>query len=476
MGYDNVEKYEEKRRSGNSSYTINRGIEIATTYKQSNFFRILEDYMIMEKKKSTYRFFFSRQKRTVKMLAAEGLVVLLLMQCAYPARQKPIEYSAETHEETDRTTEEVEEKKIAPLRLAIEQTILYREDLLGMKVGVVSNQTGMLDDTHLVDTLLGMGIQVTKVFAPEHGFRGKADAGEHVSSSFDAKTGLPIISLYGSNKKPSKEMMLDVEAMVFDIQDVGVRFYTYLSTLHYVMEACAEKGIPLYVLDRPNPNAHYIDGPVLEEGYTSFVGMHPVPIVYGMTIGEYAKMINGEGWLPNELTCDLHVVPLQGYWHGRAYSLPIAPSPNLKTDAAIQLYPSLCFFEATSVSVGRGTDTPFEVYGHPSFPETGFSFIPMSAVGAKNPLQENKVCVGYDLHKVGLKRAQKIDLSYFILAQNALKGKGTFITNGPFFNRLAGNSTLLRQLESGMSEEEIRSSWQTGLAEFKRIRAKYLMY
>jgi uncharacterized protein YbbC (DUF1343 family) len=353
---------------------------------------------------------------------------------------------------------------------------LYQKALLSRRVGVVSNQTGMIGDVHLVDTLLGMGINVTKVFAPEHGFRGKADAGEHVSTTTDTKTGLPIMSLYGNTKKPSKEMMSGLDVMIFDIQDVGVRFYTYISTLHYVMEACAEENIPLIVLDRPNPNAHYIDGPVLEMSQTSFVGMHPVPVVYGMTIGEYGQMINGEGWLPNNLKCDLTVITMSGYWRNMNYSLPVAPSPNLRTDESIQLYPSLCFFEGTSVSVGRGTETPFEIYGHPNFPKTDFSFTPISSEGAKHPLLENKLCNGFNLHDAGMKRAIKLDLSYLIEAQNLLQGKAEFITSASFFNKLAGNTILLEQIQNGISEEEIRETWQANLDVFKIKRAKYLLY
>lgn len=431
--------------------------------------------MIVKMKNKIYQI-LSSSRRPMKFFALEGLLVLLLIQCAYKPSNLNIENTTEKIERADDPEEKEKKKRVAPLKLGIEQVELYRADLMNKKVGVVSNQTGMIDDVHLVDTLLGMGIQVTKVFAPEHGFRGKADAGAHVSSTIDVKTGLPIMSLYGKTKKPSKEMMSDLDVMVFDIQDVGVRFYTYISTLHYVMEACAEAGIPLYVLDRPNPNAHYIDGPVLEKGQTSFVGMHPVPIVYGMTIGEYGKMINGENWLPDTLKCELTVIPMTGYWHGRKYSLPVPPSPNLRTDESIQLYPSLCFFEATSVSVGRGTDTPFEVYGHPDFPKTDFTFTPVPMEGATSPLQMNKVCNGYDLHDQGKKRKKKLDLSYFIEAQELLNGKATFMTNTEFFNKLAGNTRLLEQIQSGMSEDEIRESWQEELDAFKLIRAKYLEY
>jgi uncharacterized protein YbbC (DUF1343 family) len=361
------------------------------------------------------------------------------------------------------------------LKLAIERTDLYLHLLQGKKVGVVSNQTGMIGSIHLVDTLLGAGINVVKVFAPEHGFRGKASAGEDVSSTLDEKTGLPIMSLYGQTKKPSIEMMSGLEILVFDIQDVGVRFYTYISTLHYIMEACAEANIPLVILDRPNPNANYIDGPVLESAYTSFVGMHPVPVVYGMTIGEYGKMINGEAWLPNNLKCELTIIPLLNYTHETKYELPIAPSPNLRTNTSIYLYPSLCFFEGTSVSVGRGTDGPFEIYGHPNFPKTNYSFTTESQEGASSPLWENEICNGYNLSESGKKRPSKLDLSYFMNAYSLLNGQ-SFVTNARFLSLLVGNDDLMRQIEKGMTEKEIRASWKSKLDDFKIIRAKYLLY
>lgn len=415
--------------------------------------------------------YFIRLNRSTLFFCLEGILVITLIQCA----QIPEEQEIENIELVQKDIPEANDKRI-PLSLGIERTELYQKALLSRRVGVVSNQTGMIGDVHLVDTLLGMGINVTKVFAPEHGFRGKADAGEHVSTTTDTKTGLPIMSLYGNTKKPSKEMMSGLDVMIFDIQDVGVRFYTYISTLHYVMEACAEENIPLIVLDRPNPNAHYIDGPVLEMSQTSFVGMHPVPVVYGMTIGEYGQMINGEGWLPNNLKCDLTVITMSGYWRNMNYSLPVAPSPNLRTDESIQLYPSLCFFEGTSVSVGRGTETPFEIYGHPNFPKTDFSFTPISSEGAKHPLLENKLCNGFNLHDAGMKRAIKLDLSYLIEAQNLLQGKAEFITSASFFNKLAGNTILLEQIQNGISEEEIRETWQANLDVFKIKRAKYLLY
>lgn len=419
-------------------------------------------------------------RKYTKLFFIESLLLVLLVSCSSLRREKENSTKKEEPINVEKNLnkdkfEVIKNQNSKQLRLGIERTDLYLKHLKGKRVGVVSNQTGMINKTHLVDTLLGLGVNVVKVFAPEHGFRGKASAGEQVSSTVDGKTSLPILSLYGKTKKPSHEMMQELDVLVFDIQDVGVRFYTYISTLHYVMEACAEASIPLLVFDRPNPNAHYIDGPVLDTAFTSFVGMHPVPIVYGMTIGEYANMINGEGWLPNKLNCDLTIIPLENYTHALPYTLPIAPSPNLRTTSSIYLYPSLCFFEGTSVSVGRGTDQPFEIYGHPKFPKTNFTFTPKIQIGASAPLWENLVCSGYNLADVGKVKPTKLDLSYFINGFNLLKGQ-EFITNAKFLNLLVGNDKMIKQMKSGMSEAEIRLSWQSELDVFKIIRKKYLIY
>lgn len=361
------------------------------------------------------------------------------------------------------------------LQTGAERTGEYLTALKGKKVGVVGNQSSLIGDVHLVDSLLSLDIDVKKVFSPEHGFRGDADAGEHVQSGKDEKTGLPIVSLYGKNKKPTAAQLNGLDVVVFDIQDVGVRFYTYISTLHYVMEACAESNIPVIVLDRPNPNAHYVDGPVLDMKYKSFVGMHPVPIVYGMTIGEYGKMINGEKWLANNATCDLTVIGCENYTHDTPYSLPVAPSPNLRSDRSIQLYPSLCLLEATTVTVGRGTEGPFERYGHPDFPKTTFAFTPKSGPGSKNPKHKDKVCNGYDLNLVKYDRLYSLDLSFITNSNKLLNGK-LFVDREKFFNLLAGNNVLIKQLQEGKSEEEIRQSWQEELGAFKEIREKYVIY
>ncbi|MFN0729064.1 exo-beta-N-acetylmuramidase NamZ family protein [Polaribacter gochangensis] len=368
------------------------------------------------------------------------------------------------------------------IKVAAEQTELYLNLLEGKNIAVVANQTSVIEKrekrkekrefVHLVDSLLSLNINIKKVFAPEHGFRGKADAGELVKDGFDTKTGLPIISLYGKNKKPSVEQLKGIEVIVFDIQDVGARFYTYISSLHYVMEAAAESGIPVIVLDRPNPNGHYIDGPILEMEQTSFVGMHPVPVVYGMTIGEYGQMINGEKWLKNGIQCDLTVIPLKNYTHNSTYSLPIKPSPNLPNDQAINLYPSLCFFEGTSVSAGRGTEMQFQIYGSPYLERTAFHFTPQSNEGAKNPKHRNKKCFGEDLRNT--KKLSQLNLSWLIKANNQTHTAGSFFNS--FFTKLAGTKKLREQIETGVSEKEIRKSWQKGLSDFKKTRANYLIY
>ncbi len=349
------------------------------------------------------------------------------------------------------------------------------------RFAVVANQTSIVGNTHLVDTLLALGADIRKIFCPEHGFRGTAAAGAHVDNSIDTKTGRPIISLYGKNKKPTPEQMKDVDYVLFDLQDVGCRFYTYISTLHYVMEACAENNVPLIVLDRPNPNGHYVDGPVLDTAhYRSFVGMHPVPVVYGMTIGEYAQMINGEGWLKGGIKCNLGVFPMQGYNRDSVgYELPVPPSPNLRNAHAIALYPSLCLFEGTNISVGRGTDWPFEVMGVPSRNSTfgcvnsEFTVAGQKAMARYFTPQGGTQHYGISLGNIVV--PAKFDLSYLMLMYRLSK-KGTFFLKNNFFEKLAGNGDLRKQIEAGMSEEEIRATWQPALADFKKIREKYLIY
>ncbi|MBR3411895.1 MAG: DUF1343 domain-containing protein [Bacteroidales bacterium] len=360
--------------------------------------------------------------------------------------------------------------------------LLFREDGYQGRTAVVANQTSVVSNTHLVDTLLRAGVNVTKIFCPEHGFRGTAAAGAHVDNSTDPETGLPIISLYGKNKKPTQEQMRDVDCVLFDLQDVGCRFYTYLSTLHYVMEACTENGVSLIVLDRPNPNGHYIDGPVLDTArFRSFVGMHPVPIVYGMTIGEYACMINGEHWLAGGMECNLTVVPMQGYRRDSVgYELPVPPSPNLRNAHAIALYPSLCLFEGTTCSVGRGTDWPFEIIGLPSecnaYWDKNTLFI--VAGGQKVNAYHFKLQDGTSLYGMNLRDIDvpaRFDVSYLKwMYRHARKGK--FFLKNNFFEKLAGTDQLRRQIEQGLTEEEIRASWQSALDHFKTIRSRYLIY
>ena len=346
------------------------------------------------------------------------------------------------------------------------------------KVGILTNQTSVVRDEndnliHLLDTLLSLNVDVVKIFSPEHGFRGNVEAGGYVNNSVDSKTNLPIISLYGKNKKPTKEQIKDCEVILFDLQDVGCRFYTYISTLHYVMEACAENNCKLILLDRPNPN-DYIDGPVLEAKFQSFVGMHRVPVLHAMTIGEYAKMINGEGWLKEGVKCDLQVIKLLNWHHDmkEVYQLFVAPSPNLQTPKAIELYPSLCFFEGTKVSVGRGTDTPFEIIGYPDYYDKTFSFTPRAIKGVSdNPMYKGKKCYGMKDLKV---QKKELDLSFLIKMYKTANKKEDFFNS--FFDKLAGTDQLRKQIEKGLSQEEIKLSWQKDIEKFKKIRQKYLLY
>ena len=345
----------------------------------------------------------------------------------------------------------------------------------GKRVGVVGNQTSIIGDTHLVDTLLSSGVDVRKIYTPEHGFRGTADAGAKVNSSKDEKTGLPIVSLYGKNKKPTAEMLQGIDVILFDLQDVGVRFYTYISTMSYVMEAAAENHLPVIVLDRPNPNGFYVDGPVLKTENTSFVGMHQVPVVYGMTIGEYAKMVNGEEWLKNGITCDLTVIAMKNYKRNAIYELPVKPSPNLPNWESVYLYPTLCFFEGTNVSVGRGTETPFQIYGHPDM-RGSYTFTPKSTSGASKPLLEGQRCRGENLVEYAHDYAyndNQLHLEWIIEAYQQLKDKGFF---KDYFRLLSGDKQLQRDIENRKSAEDIRASWENDLEAFKAVREKYLMY
>ncbi len=377
-------------------------------------------------------------------------------------------------------------KKVFPtIKTGAENTSAYLPLLQNKNVAIVTNQTGVLrlfneqdsviGKQHLVDFLLQKQIAVKAIFAPEHGFRGKEDAGAKIKDGKDAKTGLPVYSLHGKHKKPQQQQLQNIDIVVFDIQDVGVRFYTYLSTLHYVMEACAENNISLIVLDRPNPNGHYIDGAVMEEKYKSFLGLHPVPVVYGMTIGEYAMMINGEDWLQNNVQCNLKVIKLQNWTHESEYVLPIKPSPNLPNQKAISLYPSLCFFEQTDVSVGRGTPTPFQIYGSPNLNANIFdyTFVPKPMQGAKYPKHKGTKCNGENLQNYP-QRLEKLELKWLLKAYKNTTKKDSFFKK--HFEYLAGTKQLRMQIKNGWTEDEIRKSWQKGLLKFKKTRKKHLLY
>ena len=351
----------------------------------------------------------------------------------------------------------------------------YIDLLKDKNVGIVANQTSMVDSIHLVDFLLAKQISIKQVFAPEHGFRGKADAGEDVKDDVDAKTGLPIFSLHGKNKKPTPQQMKGIDVLLFDIQGIGVRFYTYLSTLHYVMEACAESNLPLIILDRPDPNAHYVDGPIMEPENTSFLGMHPVPLVYGMTIGEYAQMINGEGWLKDKMECDLTVIPVKNYNRQMPYSLSQRPSPNIPNDVAISLYPSLGLLEGTNLNAGRGTEMQFQVFGSPYLPidKYSFTYTPAPNFGSKNPKFKGVECHGLDLRNTP--RMDKLDLTWIIEAYHNYEKKSEFF-NTKNFTAHAGTAKLQKQIEQGFTYREIRKTWLQGLADFDKMRQPYLLY
>ncbi len=369
---------------------------------------------------------------------------------------------------------QVEKQNI--IELGCQQLDLYLPFLKEKKVGMLVNHTSLIDDRHLVDSLLSRGIYIHTIFAPEHGFRGTADAGEHVKTGVDPKTGISIISLYGANKKPLPDQINDLDVVLFDIQDVGVRFYTYISSMHYMMEACAEHDVKFIVLDRPNPNGDYFDGPVLENDFHSFVGMHPIPIVHGLTVGELAQMINQEGWLSGGKKCDLEVIKVKNYSHQMPYPLPVKPSPNLPNALSIRLYPSLCFFEATEVSVGRGTHMPFQIIGYPDSIFGTYIFTPRSIDGmSKNPIQLDRVCYGVDLRNVETTN-HRFTLKYFLDFYNKPGYAEALVTRERWFNLLAGTDRLLQQIKSGASEKEIRASWEPELAAYKILRDRYLLY
>jgi uncharacterized protein YbbC (DUF1343 family) len=422
------------------------------------------------------------------------LLVLLILSSScgikkLPAKEPIVEKLEKTEVVLPKAIEIVKVDTLnKTLQTGAENFLEYLPVLKDKKVGVVTNQTGIINyqkletvyvqdprispiskivtkEISIVDFLISKNIIIQKIFAPEHGFRGTADAGELIKDGKDTKTGLPIISLYGDNKKPKSVQLARIEILVFDLQDVGARFYTYISTLHYIMEACAENKIQLIVLDQPNPNIGIVDGPILEKEFTSFVGMHQIPLLHGMTIGEYAQMINGEEW-------NLKIIPCLNYTRKSNYSLPVKPSPNLPNDQAINLYASLCLFEGTNVSVGRGTETQFQVYGSPFLPKSSFSFTPIPNLGAKEPLYKNEICFGEDLSKI--EKVDKLELKWLIKAYQQTKDKSKFFI--PFFTKLAGTKKLQLQIEKGISETEIRQTWQKDLKDFKKMREKYLIY
>ena len=407
-----------------------------------------------------------------RLLKSTFLFILIgILSCGNTTKQ-----SEQNPEEITKTEKDPFSNEII---LGANRTEAYLPLLKNKKVGIVGNQTSILHTekgnyTHLVDSLLALKVNIRKVFAPEHGFRGSADAGEIIKDGIDTKTGLPVVSLYGNNKKPSRESLQDLDILIFDIQDVGARFYTYISTLHYIMEACAENDLSLIILDRPNPNGHYIDGPVLEPEHSSFVGMHPVPVVHGMSIAEYATMINGEKWLKNGITCELKIIEMKNYNHSKSYSLPVKPSPNLPNDKAINLYPSLCFFEGTNVNAGRGTDKQFQVFGSPFLDNSYFdySYIPESMDGAKNPKHLGKKCYGMNLSQTP--DLGHLNLEWLIKAYENTSNKNDFFNS--FFTKLAGTKKLRNQIEKGMLAEEISETWKSGLQVFEKTREKYLLY
>jgi uncharacterized protein YbbC (DUF1343 family) len=397
-----------------------------------------------------------------------------------PSCQRPVKTSSESVSTVNQKTTQ-NEKAVATnsaengtentLKVGAAQTEKYLPILKGKKIALVVNQTSLINKTHLVDSLLAHKIRIIKIFAPEHGFRGEADAGATIKNETDSKTGLPLVSLYGKNKKPTAEQLKDIDLVIFDIQDVGVRFYTYISTLHYVMEACAENQKTVLVLDRPNPNGEYIAGPILETANKSFVGMHPIPLVHGLTVGELAQMLNGEKWLEGGKTCDLKVIPVQNYTHKTLYTLPVKPSPNLPNQLSIRLYPSLGLFEGTNVSVGRGTDKPFQQLGSPFYKDTTYSFVPKAVPGAMTPPYLNQKCFGIDLSK---KTAPDFTLSYLINFYKNSKQPEKFFN--AFLTKLAGTEELRKQIETGITEEAIRKTWEPALKRYKEMRKKYLLY
>lgn len=395
-------------------------------------------------------------------IACWFLLMLLVVQCSHRAPSSAIgEVSADHRADKP------------DVKAGADQLDVLLPVLKNKNVALVVNHTSLVGQTHLTDTLLSSGISIKKVFAPEHGFRGAAADGEKINDAIDGKTGLPIMSLYGASRKPTPEQLSDVDLVIFDIQDVGTRFYTYISTMHYVMEACAEQGKKMIILDRPNPNGSYVDGPVRVPSLKSFVGMHPIPIVHGLTVGELARMINGEKWLEKGVQCDVDIIPVKNWRHQDAYSLPVKPSPNLPNDQAVRLYPSLCLFEGTVISVGRGTQMPFLIIGNPEFKDLPFTFTPQPIPGMSNePPHKGKKCYGLDLSSVEVE--PRINLTYLLDFYNKYPDKEKFFTGS--FDRLAGTPVLKEQIKQGLTEEQITATWKNDLEAYRGMRAKYLLY
>jgi len=402
--------------------------------------------------------------KLLRLIALFSVILFLMTTCRDDETDK-----------TDDSTEKVD-KEPKPIIVGAEQPLLYLDSIKSKRVGLVVNQSSLVDTMHLVDFLIENKVNVKKIFAPEHGFRGNIDRGGHIKTEIDEKTGLPIISMFGKNRRPTDKQLEDIDVMIFDIQDAGARFFTYISSMHEVMEACAANNKPLIIFDRPNPLGDYVDGPVRQDGFKSFVGMHPIPVVHGLTVGELAKMINGEKWLKNEKQCKITIIEVKNYKHYMHYSLPIKPSPNLPNDLSIRLYPSLCFFEATKVSIGRGTEFPFQVVAYPSKNFGDSLFVPKDIKGMQmNPVQEGKVCYGVDFRNAKPDTI-KFSLKYIIDFYNKFNNKDLFFSRSKWFNLLAGNDVLLKQIKAGLSEEEIRNSWKTELNDYLKMREKYLLY
>jgi len=415
---------------------------------------------------STFYFLLIQNKLIVKI--NKIVVFLLLFQLNCSNSQAPAELSSYPIPAS-----------APPVNVGAERMSEYLPMIQQGRGGLVVNHTSVTPQGHLVDVLRDNGVDIARIFSPEHGFRGTADAGEKIKDGTDPKTGIPLVSLYGSKRKPAPEDLADLDWVVFDIQDVGARFYTYISTMHYVMEACAENDKLLIILDRPNPNGHYVDGPIRQDAYQSFVAMHPVPVVHGMTIGELAQMINGEGWLANAVKCRLKVISCLNYTRQTPYELPVAPSPNLPNMRSIYLYPSLCFFEGTQLSVGRGTDKQFQVLGHPDLKTGEYTFTPQPNPGARYPKLEGKQCRGYDLTTIpadDIRQKARIDLSYLIDLYNAYPNKNDFFLENKWIDKLAGTPELRQQILAGKTEEEIRKSWGGELEKYKELRRPYLLY